>query len=396
MSNVIYSNVLPIVVLVAVKSMARSVCYYGNYNQRRPLLTPTTQADGALLNERYFILLEHIFFSIIGYYVVHVQPDASWLADPSLCFAMPVTEATDELHWFYTLKIATHLEDCVFRFQSSNVSPSRPKATNNSNSNTPVDDPAGRMRKLQPQGNKQRDLPMDIHHIAAALLCLASYCAGYQLIGSIVMLLHDISDIPLDLGRIFIIYDWNIPMVFAFVTTVCAWLYWRIWILVSVVLYGIVKFGNSYIFPRCEFVASATSAINISGLATTSNSCSSLAAALLGESCNKWQLYWSEWWYQRQNCSSLFFIEMACYITPITVLLLLHLYWLQLLLLKGYRLVCSTGGSHNSSSPSSSSGTTVSMKGGRAKVHADSNAVIEMISSINYASDEERTEKKES
>ena len=43
---------------------------------------------------------------------------------------------------------------------------------------------------------------MVLHHIITAVLCLGSWALNYTRIGSVVMFLHDISDIPLDLVRL--------------------------------------------------------------------------------------------------------------------------------------------------------------------------------------------------
>jgi hypothetical protein len=36
---------------------------------------------------------------------------------------------------------------------------------------------------------------------------------GYYLVGSLLMLVHDVSDIPLDLLRVFMLLKWDLPMV---------------------------------------------------------------------------------------------------------------------------------------------------------------------------------------
>ena len=58
--------------------------------------------------------------------------------------------------------------------------------------------------------NIQTDKYMSLHHIATAVLCLGSWALNFTRIGSIVMFLHDISDVPLDFARLFGRYSWYI------------------------------------------------------------------------------------------------------------------------------------------------------------------------------------------
>eukprot|EP01034_Spumella_vulgaris_P036428 gene36428-44931_t len=48
------------------------------------------------------------------------------------------------------------------------------------------------------------------------------------------MLLHDVSDVPLDMLRICQALKWTAGVVVSYTTLLCLWAYWRLWILSSV------------------------------------------------------------------------------------------------------------------------------------------------------------------
>ena len=82
---------------------------------------------------------------------------------------------------------------------------------------------------------------MTLHHIATAALCLQSYALGYVKIGSIIMFLHDVSDIPLDLLRLCTALNLSskLPAVIAYLALLFGWIYWRLWFFPTRVLYSI-------------------------------------------------------------------------------------------------------------------------------------------------------------
>ena len=62
------------------------------------------------------------------------------------------------------------------------------------------------------------------------------------------MLLHDASDLPLDLLRISSTTNWKIGQYVFFPITIVSWIYWRLWILPSKVMYSIAFESASLIF----------------------------------------------------------------------------------------------------------------------------------------------------
>lgn len=58
------------------------------------------------------------------------------------------------------------------------------------------------LKKDHERGDAEGGQFMVLHHIVTAVLCLGSWALNYTRIGSIVMFLHDVSDIPLDVVRL--------------------------------------------------------------------------------------------------------------------------------------------------------------------------------------------------
>jgi len=104
---------------------------------------------------------------------------------------------------FYLGKVGTHVEDLIF-ILSSLLFPSTDKDTHT-------------------------DSKMIIHHVATAALCIGSWFFGYFRIGSVVMLLHDVSDVPLDMVRVFGVLKLKAPQIASMVLTLLAWGYWRLY-----------------------------------------------------------------------------------------------------------------------------------------------------------------------
>lgn len=107
------------------------------------------------------------------------------------------------LSLFYFAKVGTHVEDLLFIFNSILFPPSTDGAAAHS------------------------DTKMIVHHIATALLCVGSWMYGYLRVGSVIMLLHDVSDVPLDLVRVMGALNQKTLQIVSMVVTLLAWGYWR-------------------------------------------------------------------------------------------------------------------------------------------------------------------------
>jgi hypothetical protein len=107
---------------------------------------------------------------------------------------------------FYVGKVGTHLEDLLVIFDTL-VFPTSSSSSSERHSLT--------------------DFKMVIHHVATAVLCIGSWFFGYLRVGSAVMLLHDVSDVPLDLVRVWGAVDQKELQIASMALTLLAWGYWR-------------------------------------------------------------------------------------------------------------------------------------------------------------------------
>lgn len=131
------------------------------------------------LRTRLMILTEHGLFTFWGWRVLVDVPLGlgldSWMYTTIDCWRKPIFPFA-EFHYYYKVKMATHLEDLLvlgFQFLTSrSVKNGRSEVADRSNSSNHASNPAG-------------DKYMVIHHIVTALLCITSYLTTYCKIGSL-------------------------------------------------------------------------------------------------------------------------------------------------------------------------------------------------------------------
>lgn len=235
---------------------------------------------------RSFILAEHLFFAMWGWYVLDVAAGtSSWLRSPIYCWSAPLYPF-ELFYLYYQVKVATHCEDVMYLLVASDLLTPSTKRVTSPNSEDSSNEKTGR---------KTRDLKMDVHHLATAALCIGSYIFGYSKIGSLVMFLHDVSDLPLDALRLVSALNWQRVQVPVYALTLGAWAYWRLWYFPVAVLYSI--------------------AIESKSVRTVS-------------ACTPGTCTWSE------------VPERIPFLLLLGSLLLLHAAWFYELLRKGYRELC--------------------------------------------------------
>lgn len=166
------------------------------------------------LRDRYMFVLEHAFFTVFCYYVIVVIPESdsqgsSWLFNSKNFWVSPVY-SSGVFYIFYLAKVGTHLEDLIMLATKWYL---HNKAVKAATEVVPVP--------------SELDTKMVLHHIVTAALCIGSWWFDYARIGSCVMFLHDISDIPLDLSRLFSLLNWDMCVNVAVIFCVPMWFYWR-------------------------------------------------------------------------------------------------------------------------------------------------------------------------
>lgn len=81
---------------------------------------------------------------------------------------------------------------------------------------------------------------MAVHHVVTNLLVLASSYLRFTRIGSMVFLVHDLSDVPVDLSKLANFLKWRNTTVLCFVTMVLLWFFTRLVILPFVIIRSVL------------------------------------------------------------------------------------------------------------------------------------------------------------
>jgi len=244
------------------------------------------------LRTRLMILTEHALFTFWGWRVIVDVPLElhldSWMFTTIDCWRKPVFPFA-EFHYYYKVKMATHLEDLLvmgYQFLTSKDDKKvQSESDRNRNHHNASSNPAG-------------DKYMVIHHIVTALLCITSYLTTYCKIGSLVMFLHDASDLPLDFLRMASALNWKAGQILFYPCTLLAWLYYRLWFLPTTVMQSINTESTSFLRVNCP--------------------------------CGAGECHWSKYPLEAM-------VERGPFLILLGALLYLHFVWFALLLKKGYR-----------------------------------------------------------
>ena len=272
---------ITIVFFIVIKNAARRL--FMNF--------PASYFPTQVHKDRVFFVVEHLFFAMWGWNALVSDPEmqkegSSWLLYPKRCWEQPPFPS-ENFRLYYFVKVATSVEDVLYlyltkyifksaaepssaalsllpmhAFTTSSVSPTSPDAhmnTSNSNSSSNSSNNAhmntsnsnssssnSSNSNVCEVGRKpERDIAMEVHHLATMALTTLSCWCGYTRIGSLVMFLHDISDLPLDLLRLCGLLKWPICQTVSYVLTLLTWAYWRLWWYPTVVLMTIHRDSKS-------------------------------------------------------------------------------------------------------------------------------------------------------
>jgi len=79
---------------------------------------------------------------------------------------------------------------------------------------------------------------MLVHHVITNLLVVGSSVCRFTRVGSMVFLIHDVSDVPVDLSKLANFMKWKIATVICFLLLMAVWAVTRLWILPFVIIKG--------------------------------------------------------------------------------------------------------------------------------------------------------------
>jgi len=143
------------------------------------------------------------------------------------------------------------------------------------------------------QDSKRGDFrEMFIHHLTTNLLTLLSYSFNFTRVGTYILYLHDFSDVPIDISKMFNFLKLKIPTAIGFSLIVVCWIYARMYVFGFYVIWSVI-----FDTPHSEFTS------------ITSGS----------------ELYYNTY--------------KSIFVVALTILYLLHCYWLKLFFRMGILLV---------------------------------------------------------
>jgi hypothetical protein len=186
----------------------------------------------AKFGEYVFRLMYHSFISLYG--VVAFYDKEWWTTGQggtrSLFQGFPYHPIDPHMAWYYLLQSAYNLDALVSLMEISFVLSRRAKQQ------------PGRRRWL-PQIQWSPDVRGDfkemfIHHVVTNLLIVGSSFCRLTRIGSMVFLVHDLSDIPVDCSKLANFVKYKKTTIACFVIMVLVWMATRLYVLPFVIFYA--------------------------------------------------------------------------------------------------------------------------------------------------------------
>lgn len=178
-------------------------------------------------SEYVFRLFYHSFISILGVYFFLGQ---SWWTDTVQLFEnYPNQEIKPSMAWYYLLQSAYNIDALVSLLELSFCI--------NFKRGFPI------QWSKTVRGDFQE---MFLHHVVTNVLVVASAYFRLNRIGSMVFLVHDISDVPVDLSKLANFLKWKATTICCFGIMTISWLYTRLYIL-PFTIYRAVLFSSHHI-----------------------------------------------------------------------------------------------------------------------------------------------------
>jgi hypothetical protein len=183
--------------------------------------------------EYVFRLLYHSIISIYGLYFFYYR-DASWWYEPERTVrGYPNQDMTPAMTWYYLLQAAYNVDAMISLLELSlDVRIRIPFVVLGNHglrkSHTSWQSPL----RISLGPNARGDFPeMLVHHLVTNALVFGSSRFRLTRMGIMVFMIHDISDVPVDLSKLANFVKWKIATVTCFFTMTVTWLYTRLYLL---------------------------------------------------------------------------------------------------------------------------------------------------------------------
>jgi len=186
--------------------------------------------------EYVFRFLYHSTLSAVGVWYFWDAPwwDESKGGTANLWLEFPNQGIDVGMIWYYLVQCAYNIDAIIYLMEHSIIIKFQSPAPLNTNGwQSPL--------KVSWNPNRRGDfLEMAVHHVITNLLVIGSSHNLFTRIGSMIFLVHDISDIPVDMSKLANFMKWKSTTVFCFVTMIILWIATRLVILPFVILRSVI------------------------------------------------------------------------------------------------------------------------------------------------------------
>jgi hypothetical protein len=199
--------------------------------------------------EYVFRLLYHSLISMYGLYFFYYR-DASWWYEPERTVrGYPNQDMTPAMTWYYLLQAAYNVDAMVSLLELSlDVRIQMPVVVLGKGSTKTIAFQSPLRISMGP--NARGDFPeMFVHHLVTNALVFGSSKFRLTRMGIMVFMIHDVSDVPVDLSKLANFLKWKIATVICFFTMTATWLYTRLYIL-PFTIFKTVFFQSYYVLEE--------------------------------------------------------------------------------------------------------------------------------------------------
>jgi hypothetical protein len=178
--------------------------------------------------EYVFRLGFHFCISVVG---VYYSWDKEWWQDTTLLWKnLPLNAVDPGMTWYYLVQSAYNLEAFISLLELSLVVKfHNPAATKRI--------PVSIAWSKTVRGDFRE---MAIHHVVTNLLIIGSSIIRMTSLGSMVFLVHDISDVPVDLSKLANFLKWKRTTIVCFILMCVTWLVFRLMVLPFIIYKSIL------------------------------------------------------------------------------------------------------------------------------------------------------------
>ena len=200
---------------------------------------PENQVRIYKFGEYVFRLFFHSFISVYGLLYFYDKP--WWSSDNgtvTLYKGYPSHPIEPGMAWYYLIQAAYNVDAMISLLEISFRLCFQSLTTRNDQGHMVVRMPLRITWSDTVRGDFQE---MFVHHIVTNLLVFGSSFFRLTRIGSMVFLIHDLSDVPVDLSKLANFLKWKYTTLLCFITMMLAWACTRIYILIFTIYRSILQ-----------------------------------------------------------------------------------------------------------------------------------------------------------